>query len=85
MIPLLQGRFFRCMMTAAVAWMLYQTAAVANASPRNEFPKAVHWLPDGFCVRGYDPSGYTYACLNDHGKPHCGCWPSKIFWWPRRQ
>ncbi len=28
------------------------------------------------CPFGYNPSGYSYACLNDHGLRHCGCWPN---------
>jgi hypothetical protein len=26
------------------------------------------------CPFGYNHSGYSYACFNDHVVRHCGCW-----------
>jgi hypothetical protein len=57
-----------------------QTAAIAGSvSERNDVPAGVSWRAYGWgaydiCPHGYAPWGYSYACLNDHGRPHCGCW-----------
>ncbi len=36
--------------------------------------RAYGWGAYDMCLHGYWPWGHTYACLNDHGRPHCGCW-----------
>jgi hypothetical protein len=31
------------------------------------------------CPFGYNASGYSYACFNDHRVRHCGCWSNDAF------
>lgn len=56
---------------ATAAWTAAWTPAWI-AVP--EFPPA-----RDICLRWYDQP-YSYACLNDHGHRHCGCWPVGLRW-----
>jgi hypothetical protein len=52
----------------------FQTAALARTAVRIELPLPGAYAPNNMCVWSYGRA-HTYACLNDHGLPHCGCWP----------